>query len=107
MRVVERPSAGTEDACGIRADSAWPVVHTTLPYGSSTFIFDSISSPIVGYASFSWSPFRVVPSSPAVKKKIHRCGYGKPASASYPLEVDFTARICRKPVEPGKGGSRL
>jgi len=42
------PRHGAGRACARRADSAWPVVHTTLSCGSSHFIFDSISSPIIG-----------------------------------------------------------
>jgi hypothetical protein len=38
----------TGRACARRADSAWPVIHTTLPCGPSHFIFDSISAPRVG-----------------------------------------------------------
>jgi len=96
------PRHGTSDACAHRADSL-PMGDPLLLCRSSHFIFDSISSPRVGWTTFSWSLFRVIPSSPAVKKKrIHKCGYGTPASASYPIEVAFPARICRKPVEPGR-----
>src|SRR5262249_33438785 len=44
----EGPRHGTGGACARRADSAWSVIHTTLPCGSNHFGFDFISFPRVG-----------------------------------------------------------